>query len=547
LTPFAVNSFTYSYDSLNRRTNATLEDGSYWQYGYDDRDELTGANRRWSSDSSFVAGQQFVYDYDNIGNRKTAASGGDSLGGNLRSESYATNSLNQYTSRTVPGWVQTIGSANASANVILSATNGACVLASRKGEYFRAEVPVDNNNSTVWVALTNLAALPGGGSSDIKANNTGHLLLPKSQQILEYDLDGNLTFDGIWIYEWDGENRLAAMTMTNVTGLADSERLLLEFKYDLQGRRVEKKVSHHGGSPWSLDSDTLFVYDGWNLIAELSSPSTVLRTYMWGLDLSGTMAQAGGVGGLLGVFEISNNQVSNCHFAANDGNGNITALVKANDSLPSAQYEYSSFGEALRSTGPMAKANPFHFSTKFVDHETGLVYYGYRYYSPATGRWISRDPSQEKGGNNLFGFCNNNPGNKIDTDGRIIMEPNFSIYLNEMADWLELAARAQAVGDSAAFRMAHMFANFAAKNAMKAILAEEGGAAAAGAVEAGYASTEVLGVLGGAVGGAGIGVGAGLLFVYAVDLASEGIGAMIKQVSDANCAIIDYWADPDTK
>src|SRR5208283_3739186 len=48
------------------------------------------------------------------------------------------------------------------------------------------------------------------------------------------------------------------------------------------------------------------------------------------------------------------------------------------------------FGEVIRATGPMAKANPFRFSTKYQDDETDLLYYGYRYYNPAMGRWLSR-------------------------------------------------------------------------------------------------------------------------------------------------------------
>ena len=50
------------------------------------------------------------------------------------------------------------------------------------------------------------------------------------------------------------------------------------------------------------------------------------------------------------------------------------------------------FGEVLRATGPMAKANPFRFSTKYQDDETDLLYYGYRYYSASTGRWMSSGP-----------------------------------------------------------------------------------------------------------------------------------------------------------
>ena len=55
-------------------------------------------------------------------------------------------------------------------------------------------------------------------------------------------------------------------------------------------------------------------------------------------------------------------------------------------------YQYGPFGEVLRATGPMARANPFRFSTSYQDDETDLVYYGYRYYNASTGRWISRDP-----------------------------------------------------------------------------------------------------------------------------------------------------------
>jgi RHS repeat-associated protein len=45
----------------------------------------------------------------------------------------------------------------------------------------------------------------------------------------------------------------------------------------------------------------------------------------------------------------------------------------------------------------MAKANPFRFSTKYQDEETGLLYYGYRYYDASVGRWPNRDPIGELG------------------------------------------------------------------------------------------------------------------------------------------------------
>ncbi|MCX6887431.1 MAG: RHS repeat-associated core domain-containing protein [Verrucomicrobia bacterium] len=79
---------------------------------------------------------------------------------------------------------------------------------------------------------------------------------------------------------------------------------------------------------------------------------------------------------------------------------------------------YGPFGDLIRATGPMAKANPIRFSTKFQDDETDLIYYGDRY--KKDGRWLSRDPLGEKAAFNLYSFVNGNPISKIDTDGREI-------------------------------------------------------------------------------------------------------------------------------
>jgi len=68
----------------------------------------------------------------------------------------------------------------------------------------------------------------------------------------------------------------------------------------------------------------------------------------------------------------------------------------------------------------MAKANPFRFSTKYQDDETDLVYYGYRYYNTSTGRWLIRDPLEEEGGLNPYGFVGNNPLDESDDLGLCI-------------------------------------------------------------------------------------------------------------------------------
>src|SRR5260221_13930076 len=99
-------------------------------------------------------------------------------------------------------------------------------------------------------------------------------------------------------------------------------------------------------------------------------------------------------------------------------------LVNAAAGSSASRYEHGPFGELLRASGPLAFVNPFRFSTKFQDDETSLLYYGYRYYSPSTGRWLNRDPLHEEGGANLYCFVRNTPTTRTDYLGhRVVVEP----------------------------------------------------------------------------------------------------------------------------
>ena len=109
-------------------------------------------------------------------------------------------------------------------------------------------------------------------------------------------------------------------------------------------------------------------------------------------------------------------------FPLMDRMGNVTGYKKAHTSVPAAQldaiYDYDAFGNEIRSTGPAADIVPYHFSTNRVDSTTGLVYYGYRWYDPAKGRWLSRDSIGERGGRNLCQMLENNVVGKIDVLGK---------------------------------------------------------------------------------------------------------------------------------
>ncbi len=532
-----VSSHSYTYDSLNRRTRATLEDGSYWQYGYNDRNELTGARRYWY-DLAAVAGQQFGYDYDCIGNRRTAQSGGDTNGANLRPTGYEVNSLNHYTTITNLGYADVLGAALAT-NTVWVNDNAA----ERKGEYFRKELQVGNASGPLW---TNVTVASGA------VTNTGGLIVPDDRQALTYDLDGNLTFDGTWSYEWDAENRLRTMTMTNtVAGLMASNRLKLEFVYDFMNRRVQKIVSTNStGSNFVPQSTNHFVYDGWNLVAILNPESSLLESFTWGQDLSGTMTKAGGIGGLL-LVTAHGAANTNC-FAGYDGNGNVMLLVNAGDKSTAARYEHSAFGETLRITGPLAKGNPFRFSTKFADDESGHVYYGWRYYVPELGRWLNRDPIEEQGGLNLSAFVANNPQSRVDADGRFF---GLSLLERLIMDSTEIQWRTQQAAQQARIMATYatpMLKAIAWSPIVVIMLAAEFTATTSAAV---YATTLVW--LGSTPNGQAFLANAPSMFTgyFAPGLPDANLGGMLGATA-ANAraigeavfdAALDFWSSPDTE
>ncbi|GEM_PF-2088292 len=391
----------YHYNSANQRDTATLADNSYWTYGYDTDGQVNSGKKRFTN-GTWVPGEQFTYTQDDIGIRSATAMGGDSAGGSLRSATYTPNNLNQYSSRTNPESVDVIGNANAESTVTVNSQS-----TYRKSEFFQAAVTVVNT-SPAYPQMTTTASL--GGTN---ATRTGYVFVPPSTENYGYDLDGNTTSDGRWTYTWDAENRPIQMIANS--NVPDSAKRKLVFEYDWLGRRIRKQVYIYSGGayPGTPNTDTKYVCDGWNLLAELNASNGLIRTYTWGIDLSGSRQGAGGVGGLLMVKPASSNPA----FVAYDGNGNVSGLVDATSGATLAQYEYGPFGELIRANGSYATQNPFRFSTKYADDESDLVYYGYRYYSPSTGRWVGRDPVEESGGINLYGFVDNDSISRSDYIG----------------------------------------------------------------------------------------------------------------------------------
>ncbi len=211
--------------------------------------------------------------------------------------------------------------------------------------------------------------------------------------------------------------------------------LRIEYLHDYQSRRTVRIETKHPGKENEEQRTTCYLYDDWNLLAELDFPlspppsvppsqdpspdpsvspsreKSPVRFFTWGRDLSGSLQGAVGVGGLLAVSEGESHR-----FPAYDANGNVSQLVDELGAITAA-YTYDPFGNVTEMAGQEAEENPWRFSTKPVDAGTGWLYYGFRYYQPETGRWLSRDPIGERGGENLYGFVRNTALNGWDLLG----------------------------------------------------------------------------------------------------------------------------------
>jgi RHS repeat-associated protein len=237
----------------------------------------------------------------------------------------------------------------------------------------------------------------------VETNFTLSLTLSNSVN-LQYDANGNLIGDGTRTFQYDAENELTNVWL--------SGQWQVGFIYDgLNRRRIEQDSAWEGGT-WVKTNETHFVFDGMLPVQERDSNNNVLGTYTRGLDLSGSVAGAGGTRGLLAkTVSISN------YYYHTDANGNVTALIDADQDIV-ARAEYDAFGRFIKLSGLLANSNRYWFSSKEYVAQAGIYYYGYRFYEPNLQRWLNKDPIAEAGGINLYGFVDNNSVNEADPIGK---------------------------------------------------------------------------------------------------------------------------------
>ena len=362
----------FTYDELSRRTRLDLRNGTRTEYQYDTLHRLTSLSSKKTSTETIIT--NFNYTFDRMGNRlsMTTPSGVNS---------YQYDAVYQLTGVDYPS-----------------------PFTDMNYNYDN----VANRTSTVNGGMVNYTA------------NTLNQYTTAGDTVFTYDANGNMTgsvapaptpavppyLGGTYSFQYDYENRLVQ---------ADTPSNIASYAYGPFGRRTAKTVS----------SETVkYIYDGAQIIAEYDGSDTSLRKFIYGVGIDEPV-----------VMDTGGTQYY-YHF---DALGSVTALTDSDGALVET-YRYDVYGKPciMDASDPFAieccfsacsttVGNPYLFTGRRFDSESGLYYYRARHYSPELGRFLRVDPIGYFDSLNLYQYVQSNPINFVDPFGLEFECPIFEL------------------------------------------------------------------------------------------------------------------------
>lgn len=352
--------FDYEYDASGgiskwSASQVGLTAPRQWGVGYDPAHQMTSVEETPRGSAPGTVPQRvWRYAYDASGNRTAAQEDG-------RTTTGLYNNLNQLTQLSPSGSTWFRGKVNEAAQVTVA---GKPARVSGDGT-FEAILALGPGVHDVPIQATDKA----GNMTDHVYRVDNGTDAPRS---CSFDPCGNMLGDGQRAFTWDARNKLAGLTKGTDT-----------WTYNYDGgdfRRSEEK----NGIP-----QRTWIWNGTSL-HESKEASSGARYRFWSYGAEVLNAQGQQVGR---------------RYLLRDHLRSVRVVADESGAIQ-ASYDYSAWGRRTKLSG--SGDWPQGYSGYWED-ETGLVYYGYRYYYPEPGRWPSRDPLQEVAGTNLYEMVQNGP------------------------------------------------------------------------------------------------------------------------------------------
>jgi RHS repeat-associated protein len=360
----------YGYDLGNRVLARSYRNSATATYSYNANDWINSLDHTATNSGARIA--SFVYDFDKEGNKKFEQKRHDPT----HSERYQYDNIYRLTDYKV-------GPLSTPSPPVLTQTA------------YNLD-PVGNWNSKTTDGVT-----------QTRLHNEANELTGIDATNLTYDNNGNLQNDDAFTYAYDEENRLIRITRNSDAAIVG------QYQYDALGRRV-KKIANPAGVP----TETRYFYDNARIIEEQTAGGATQATYTYGnyIDEVLTMDRGG-----------------QTYYYHQNSAWSVEAITNATGTAVE-RYSYDAYGRPSVFTGSGAPippnawgtphstiGNPWMFTGRQLDEETGLYFYRARFHDSAKGRFITRDPiGIWQDGINLgngYAYVGNNPINRTDPTG----------------------------------------------------------------------------------------------------------------------------------
>lgn len=353
LTDPGSNVWVFGYDTINRLTNMAMPNGITCLYTYDNASRLTNLVYQTSSN---VVLQSFAYTYDAVGNPVSVQREDNTY------ELYKYDQLYRLT------------------RVDYDATN---TISSTNWTTYAYDAVGNRLNQTNTLGSNSVWNIYSYDFADRLLTNTSGSVT----NILRWDKNGNLTNQvangtNTW-YSWDFENKLVTITYQNGSNNT--------FSYYPSSSLRHTKTDSAGTNN--------YVYDGQNELQQLDGFGTLVAQYAYSLGIDSLLARSAA-----GAQQ----------YYLRDMIGSVTAVADPGQNLL-ATYRYDVFGAIRRQTG--AATNPYQFTARVLDQDSGLYYYRARYLTASWGTFLSTDPVSA---GYPFAYAADNPIARNDPDGRFV-------------------------------------------------------------------------------------------------------------------------------